>query len=142
MRARPRRVLRAAQFGPEVMVRHLIGLDTARRGVAIADSPELGTRLAFCERHVQAARADLMRVCAEIREELEPEAISVEAAALLGAAELDQAAAAHRAQRIMGAVYRELLRARRAAFWRAQRRAANRAPCAGRCALGGVLRRW
>jgi small ligand-binding sensory domain FIST len=93
------------QFGPEVMVRHLIGLDTARRGVAIADSPEVGTRLAFCERHVQAARADLMRVCAEIREELEPEEISVEAAAALGEAELDNAAAAHSAQRIVGAIY-------------------------------------
>ena len=93
------------QFGPEVMVRHLIGLDTARHGVAIGDSPELGTRLAFCERHVQAARADLMRVCAEIREELEPEEISVEAAAALGEAELDNAAAAHAAQRIVGAIY-------------------------------------
>jgi small ligand-binding sensory domain FIST len=92
------------QFGPDVLVRHLIGLDPARHGVAIADSPEVGTRMAFCERHVQAARADLMRVCAEIREELEPEALSVEAAAALGDAALDNTAAPP-AQRITGAVY-------------------------------------
>ena len=36
-------------------VRHIIGLDPARRGVAIAEHPPLGARLAFCERHVQAA---------------------------------------------------------------------------------------
>ena len=29
-------------------------------------------RLAFCQRNVAAARADLMRICAEIREELAP----------------------------------------------------------------------
>jgi small ligand-binding sensory domain FIST len=93
------------QFGSEVVVRHLIGLDPARHGVAIADSPEIGTRLAFCERHVQAARADLMRMCAEIREELEPEELSVETAAALGDAELDNASAPWMAQRIVGAVY-------------------------------------
>ena len=93
------------QFGPDVLVRHLIGLDPARHGVAIGDEPEVGTRLAFCERHVQAARADLMRVCAEIREELEPEALSLEAVAALGDAALDNTAAAPAAQRIVGAVY-------------------------------------
>ena len=103
--ASPRARFARGQFGAEVVVRHLIGLDPARHGVAIGDSPEVGTRLAFCERHVQAARADLMRVCAEIREELEPEDISVEAAAALGDAELDSTAAAHPAQRIVGAVY-------------------------------------
>ena len=56
-------------------MRHIIGLDPARKGVAIAYLPEVGMRLAFCQRNVQAARADLMRVCAEIREELDvPEA--------------------------------------------------------------------
>lgn len=66
---------RRGQFGPEVQVRHIIGLDPARRGVAIAEHPPVGTRLAFCERHAQAARADLVRVCSEIREELEPETL-------------------------------------------------------------------
>ena len=31
-------------------------------------------RLAFCSRNVEAARRDLVRICAEIREELEPRA--------------------------------------------------------------------
>ena len=39
-----------------------------------------GMRLAFCQRNVQAARADLTRICAEIREELESEDTALEAA--------------------------------------------------------------
>ena len=62
---------RPGNFGPEVMVRHIIGLDPARRGVAIADLAEPGMRLAFCQRNVQAAKADLVRICSEIREELD-----------------------------------------------------------------------
>lgn len=62
---------RRGQFGPQVRVRHLVGLDPARRGIAIAESVPVGTRLAFCERHAQAARADLVRLCAELREEVE-----------------------------------------------------------------------
>jgi small ligand-binding sensory domain FIST len=65
------------QFGPEVMVRHIIGLDPTRRGIAIAEHPPQGARLAFCERHAQAARADLVRVCSEIREELESETLGM-----------------------------------------------------------------
>jgi small ligand-binding sensory domain FIST len=64
---------RSGNFGSDVLVRHIIGLDPARRGVAIAAQPAEGMRLAFCQRNVQAARADLTRICAEIREELEPE---------------------------------------------------------------------
>ncbi len=64
---------RPGNFGPEVMVRHIIGLDPARQGVAIADVPELGMQLAFCQRNAQAARADLVRICSEIREELDAE---------------------------------------------------------------------
>jgi small ligand-binding sensory domain FIST len=94
---------RRGQFGPEVIVRHLIGLDPGRRGVAIADLAPVGTRLAFCERNVQAARADLTRVCAEVREELEPEELSLSMATALAASEPD--AAPHPARRIAGAVY-------------------------------------
>jgi small ligand-binding sensory domain FIST len=91
-----------AAFGEDVLVRHLIGLDPGRRGVAVAERVEVGMRLSFCERHVQAARADLMRICAEIREELEPEELSLEAArSLAGSA----AAGPAPAQRIVGAVY-------------------------------------
>jgi small ligand-binding sensory domain FIST len=94
---------RRGQFGPDVIVRHLIGLDPGRRGVAIADWAPVGTRLAFCERNVQAARADLTRVCAEVREELEPEELSLSLATALAASEPD--AAPHPARRMAGAVY-------------------------------------
>ncbi len=59
-------------FGTDTRVRHIVGLDGARRGVAVADRVEPGMRLAFCQRHMAAARADLVRICAEIREELAP----------------------------------------------------------------------
>jgi small ligand-binding sensory domain FIST len=91
------------QFGAEVLVRHLIGLDPGRRGIAIADVAPVGTRLAFCERNVQAARADLVRVCAEVREELEPEELSLSVAASLAATDVDTGP--HPARRIAGAVY-------------------------------------
>jgi small ligand-binding sensory domain FIST len=63
---------RTGHFGSETRVRHIVGLDGARHGIAVADRVEVGMRLSFCQRHVAAARADLMRICAEIREELEP----------------------------------------------------------------------
>ncbi|HAJ14278.1 MAG TPA: hypothetical protein DCM06_17200 [Comamonadaceae bacterium] len=91
------------QFGDEVEVRHIIGLDPARRGVAIAHRPEEGMRLAFCERHVAAARADLVRICTEIREELEPEAVGLDAVPSLLAGGTDGGAAAP--WRMRGAVY-------------------------------------
>jgi small ligand-binding sensory domain FIST len=59
-------------FGADTRVRHLIGLDPGRYGVAISDLVEPGMQLAFCHRHVAAARKDLVRICAEIREEFDP----------------------------------------------------------------------
>jgi small ligand-binding sensory domain FIST len=70
---------RTGNLGSDVRVRHIVGLDPMRQGVAVAEHLEPGMRLAFCKRDVQAARADLVRVCAEIREELEPEMLSIEA---------------------------------------------------------------
>jgi len=93
---------RPGAFGSEVLVRHLIGLDPMRRGIAVADMVPVGSRLAFCERHAAAARADLIRVCAEVREELEPELLSVEAAAMAGAAGAEGALAP---PRMRGAIY-------------------------------------
>lgn len=85
----PRTAVRqTGNFGDDVVVRHIIGLDPARHGVAVADHVEVGAQLVFCQRNVQAARADLTRICAEIREELEP-----------------QEWAPQLAQRIAGAVY-------------------------------------
>ncbi len=96
-------VRQTGNFGNDVVVRHIIGLDPARRGVAIADLVDSGARMAFCQRNTQAARSDLMRVCAEIREELEPADMPLQTAAALAASELE--AAPHPARRIAGAVY-------------------------------------
>ncbi|HQS33140.1 FIST N-terminal domain-containing protein [Polaromonas sp.] len=101
--ANPSGLRHAGQFGADVMVRHLIGLDPARRGIAIADTPDVGMKLAFCERNAQAARADLIRICAEIREELEPEEMSLQVASALNAPEAESAP--HAARRIAGAIY-------------------------------------
>ena len=91
------------QFGADVLVRHIIGLDPSRHGFAVAERVVEGSHLAFCERSAQAARADLMRVCAEVREELEPEELGLALAPALsgGGAETP----ATQAQRIVGAVY-------------------------------------
>jgi small ligand-binding sensory domain FIST len=94
---------RAGHFGTDVVVRHIIGLDPRRRGVAIADKVEEGMKLAFCRRNVEAARSDLVRICSEIREELEPEELPLAVASALAVS--DALAAPTPARRIAGAIY-------------------------------------
>ena len=69
-------------FGADTRVRHLVGLEPMRRGIAISDIIETGMQLAFCTRDVNAARRDLTRICAELREETEPEEALPDDAAL------------------------------------------------------------
>ena len=90
-------LVRGGQFGADTRVRHLIGLDPARQAVAVADLIEPGMRLAFCQRDVQAARRDLVRICSEIRDEVESQAV-----AAVPAGAPDPALAA---RRIQGALY-------------------------------------
>jgi small ligand-binding sensory domain FIST len=94
---------RTGNFGADVVVRHIIGLDPARNAVAIADRVEPGMRMAFCQRNPQAARADLMRICAEIREEMESQEVALPLGA--GSAARDTRAAPGAPARIAGAVY-------------------------------------
>jgi len=94
---------RTGNFGADVVVRHIIGLDVGRNGVAVAGQVSVGMRMAFCRRDPQAARADLMRICAEIREELEPQEMPLRMAAALAAPDAQAAPSPHR--RIAGAVY-------------------------------------
>jgi small ligand-binding sensory domain FIST len=54
-------------------VRHLVGIDPLRQAVAVGDLVEPGMQIAFCQRNVEAARRDLMRIAAEIRDELDVE---------------------------------------------------------------------
>jgi small ligand-binding sensory domain FIST len=96
-------VNRSGHFGTDVLVRHIIGLDPQRRGVAIAERIDEGMNLAFCRRNAEAARADLVRICAEIREELEPEELPLAVASALAAS--DELGAPSPARPIAGAVY-------------------------------------
>ncbi|MDP3700618.1 MAG: FIST C-terminal domain-containing protein [Hylemonella sp.] len=96
-----RAINRTGNFGSDVRVRHIVGLDPQRSGVALAEIVEPGMQLAFCQRNVQAARADLMRICAEIREELEPEELPLTVPSVGGEAE----PVVHQPQRMVGAVY-------------------------------------
>ena len=96
-------LVRGGQFGADTRVRHLIGLDPAREAVAVADLVQPGMRLAFCQRDVQAARLDLVRMCSEIREEIESQ---FEAALPVSGAHAPKpVAAAEAARRIEGAIY-------------------------------------
>ena len=88
---------RGGRFGADVRVRHLVGLDPGRQAVALADRVEAGMRLAFCGRDVQAARRDLVRICAEIRDELESSADALALPAV--------GPEAAPAQRMRGAIY-------------------------------------
>jgi len=93
---------RTGHFGADTRVRHIVGLDATRSGVALGDHVEVGMRLAFCQRNVGAARADLMRICAEIREELSPQ---LEEAQALPAADSAPHAEPAGGRRICGALY-------------------------------------
>lgn len=95
-------IKRTGDFDEAVLVRHIIGLDPARKSVAIAQAVEVGTQLTFCQRNAAAARADLMRIGAEIREALEPEEMTAE---LAGAMNSDIDNQPHLARRMAGAIY-------------------------------------
>ena len=92
---------RGAMFGTDTRVRHLVGVDPAQEGVAVADTVQVGMHLAFCSRDAMAARRDLVRICAEIREELSPDTDTVRTAAGPGAAWPADAAP----RRMLGALY-------------------------------------
>jgi small ligand-binding sensory domain FIST len=91
---------RGGQFGADVRVRHLIGLDPGREAIAVADMVEPGMRLAFCHRDMAAARRDLVRICSEIRDEVETAPAELAASGGLSATP-DGAAGG----RIKGAIY-------------------------------------
>jgi small ligand-binding sensory domain FIST len=88
---------RGGQFGADTRVRQLVGLDPPRHAVAVGELLEPGMKLAFCQRDMQAARRDLVRICSEIREELESQPET--------ALHQNASAAAGPPRRILGAVY-------------------------------------
>ena len=95
-------VKRTGEFDDEVLVRHIIGIDPGREAVAVAQPVEAGMRLTFCQRNAAAARADLTRICAEVREALEPEEMTADLAGSLNA---DTNINPHPARRMAGAIY-------------------------------------
>lgn len=89
-------------FDDAVMVRHIIGLDPVRHGVAVAHAVKPGMHMAFCSRDAKSAKADLLRIVTEIRETLEPEEVSLEAA--VGVPDANSQTS-HAGKRIAGAIY-------------------------------------
>jgi small ligand-binding sensory domain FIST len=57
-------------FG-DYVVRHVIGIEPDMRVVAVADQIQVGDRLVFCTRDDTAAYRDLVRICTELRDEIE-----------------------------------------------------------------------
>jgi len=99
-----RSMRRMGEFGEQVLVRHIVGLDPARKAVAVAEMLTPGMGLSFCQRHVNAARADLMRIGSEIREALEAPAL-MDDDTMPWTAEASSAPTELGAKRILGAVY-------------------------------------
>ncbi len=95
-------VKRTGEFDEAVLVRHIIGIDPGREALAVAQAVEVGMRLTFCQRNAAAARADLTRICAEVREALEPEEMTAD---LAGALREDTNINPHPARRMAGAIY-------------------------------------
>jgi len=96
-------VRQTGNFGNDVLVRHIVGLDPGRRGIAVAEYVEQGAQLAFCQRNASAAKTDLIRICAEIREELEPQVLSVPSEHASSSDAMDSAT--QPSVQILGAVY-------------------------------------
>lgn len=96
---------RGGSFGEEVRVRHLTGLDPGRQGFAVAEGVHPGMGLSFCERDAAAARRDLVRMCTEIRDEIESRAEAARPPARAGAARSGGAAEPAAAPGMLGAIY-------------------------------------
>lgn len=92
-------------FGADTRVRHLVGLDPLRRGIAVADYAPEGSELTFCERNRDAARRDLMRICAEIRDELEVDLLQNATDSIAPHEDFMPANELFRSKKIVGAVY-------------------------------------
>jgi small ligand-binding sensory domain FIST len=93
------------RFGTDTRVRHLVGLDPLRRGIAVADLAPEGSELTFCERNREAARRDLMRICAEIREELETVELIDATDSIANFADSMSANERNSSKKIAGAIY-------------------------------------
>lgn len=60
----------ASRFGTDTLVRHIVGLDPRARVLAIGDTVQTGSQLAFCRRDPAVALADVSRIAREIQADL------------------------------------------------------------------------
>ncbi len=67
---------RPVGFG-DYQVSQLVGIDPENRLLAVSTQPETGHRLVFCTRDRHAARHDLIRVCTELRDQVESESLRI-----------------------------------------------------------------
>lgn len=65
------------------VIRGLAGIDPLRGSIAVGGDIKPGSTLRFCKRNAQAAKADLIRVCTELREEFEEQGITPRGAVLI-----------------------------------------------------------
>ncbi|MFG1279073.1 FIST signal transduction protein [Xanthobacter autotrophicus] len=59
------------QFGTNTEVRHLLGVGRKAGVLVVAEQMQAGMQLAFCKRNAEAARADLLRIVADVRAKAE-----------------------------------------------------------------------
>lgn len=93
---------RQGQFGLDTRVRHMIGLEPFRRGLALTESVNEGMELSFCQQNVEAARRDLIRICTELREEVEGRMTQSQ---LMTDPDAETAPSTDTAYRMVGALY-------------------------------------
>ena len=94
------------QLPPQARVCSLLGVDTRRGGIVLPESALEQKYLRFCQRNWTAARADLLRMCAELRESLEPaHGQPLLAGGLLQSAEAEGMPDAGQERAIAGAIY-------------------------------------
>ena len=65
------------------VIRGLAGIDPLRGSIAVGGDIKPGSTLRFCKRNAQAAKADLVRVCTELREEFEEQGIKPRGAVVI-----------------------------------------------------------
>lgn len=61
-------------------MRSVVGIDPVNRMIAVAGEAEINSRAVFCGRDSRSARADLVRICTELREDLESEGLTARGA--------------------------------------------------------------
>ena len=70
---------RSPGFG-DYLVRSVVGIDPSNRVVAVGDTLQSADRAVFCTRDRDAARRDLVRIIAELRDEVDDEGLEIRGA--------------------------------------------------------------